>query len=70
MLIDFIFALGASLYTWAGLVYFDDSLTSQLAVTGLIAAFGGILVMPLSRSLWTMFLFVTGEMGAATSKLE
>ncbi len=68
MLIDFIFALAASLYTWAALVYFDCSLTSQLAVTGTIAALGGILVMPWSRSLWTMFLFVTGEMGAATIK--
>jgi uncharacterized protein (DUF983 family) len=68
MLIDFIFALGASLYTWAALVYFDCSLTSQLAVTCAIAALGGILVMPWSRSLWTMFLFVTGEMGQATNK--
>lgn len=68
MLIDFIFALAASLYTWAALVYFDCSLTSQLVVTGVIAALGGVLVMPWSRSLWTMFLFVTGEMGAATVK--
>jgi uncharacterized protein (DUF983 family) len=68
MLIDFIFALAASLYTWAALVYFDCSLTSQMVVTGAIAALGGILVMPWSRSLWTMFLFVTGEMGAATIK--
>jgi hypothetical protein len=68
MLIDFIFALGASLYTWAALVYFDCSLTSQLAVTGAIAASGGILVMPWSRSFWTMFLFVTGEMGPSTNK--
>jgi uncharacterized protein (DUF983 family) len=68
MLIDFIFALGASLYTWAALVYFDCSLTAQLAITGAIAALGGILVMPWSRSLWTMFLFVTGEMGHATNK--
>ena len=37
---------------------------------GLIAAFAGVLVMPWSRSLWTMFLFVTGEMGAATVKPE
>jgi len=44
MLIDFIFALAASLYTWAALVYFDCSLTSQLVVTGLIAALGGVLV--------------------------
>jgi uncharacterized protein (DUF983 family) len=70
MLIDFIFALAASLYTWAALVYFDDSLTAQLVVTGLIAAFGGVLVMPWSRSLWTMFLFVTGEMGESTSSLK
>ena len=70
MLIDFIFALGASLYTWAALVYFDCSLTSQMVVTGLIAAFAGVVVMPWSRSLWTMFLFVTGEMGAATVKPE
>jgi uncharacterized protein (DUF983 family) len=70
MLIDFIFALAASLYTWAALVYFDCSLTSQMVVTGLIAAFAGVLVMPWSRSLWTMFLFVTGEMGAATVKPE
>jgi uncharacterized protein (DUF983 family) len=70
MLIDFIFALAASLYTWAALVYFDCSLTAQMAVTGLIAALGGILVMPWSRSLWTMFLFVTGEMGQSTNKPE
>jgi len=70
MLIDFIFALGASLYSWAALVYFDVSLGYQIALTGAIAALGGILIMPWSRSLWTMFLFVTGEMGAATSKPE
>jgi hypothetical protein len=70
MLIDFIFALAASLYTWAALVYFDFSLTAQMILTGLIAALGGVLVMPWSRSLWTMFLFVTGEMGAATIKPE
>lgn len=68
MLIDFIFALGASLYTWAALVYFDCSLTAQIAITGAIAALGGVLIMPWSRSLWTMFLFVTGEMGHATTK--
>jgi uncharacterized protein (DUF983 family) len=70
MLIDFIFALAASLYTWAALVYFDFSLTSQMILTGVIAALGGVLVMPWSRSLWTMFLFVTGEMSAATTKPE
>jgi uncharacterized protein (DUF983 family) len=70
MLLDFIFALGASLYTWAALVYFDFSLASQLAITGAIAGLGGILVMPWSRSLWTMFLFLTGEMGQATNKPE
>jgi uncharacterized protein (DUF983 family) len=68
MLIDFIFALAASLYTWAALVYFDCSLTSQIAISGAIAALGGVLIMPWSRSLWTMFLFVTGEMGHATIK--
>ena len=70
MLIDFIFALGASLYTWAALVYFDFSLASQLVITGAIAAFGGILVMPWSHGLWTMFLFVTGEIGPSTNKPE
>ena len=70
MLLDFIFALGASLYTWAALVYFDFSLASQLVITCAIAALGGILVMPWSRSLWTMFLFVTGEMGPSTNKPE
>jgi uncharacterized protein (DUF983 family) len=70
MLLDFIFALGASLYTWAALVYFDFSLASQLVITGAIAALGGILVMLWSRSLWTMFLFVTGEMGPSTNKPE
>jgi len=70
MLIDFIFALAASLYTWAALVYFNFSLTAQMVVTGVIAAVGGILVMPWSRSFWTMFLFVTGEMGEATTKPE
>jgi uncharacterized protein (DUF983 family) len=70
MLIDFIFALAASLYSWAALVYFDFSLTAQMILTGLIAALGGVLVMPWSHSLWTMFLFATGEMGAATIKPE
>ena len=70
MLIDFIFALAASLYTWAALVYFDCSLATQITVTGAIAALGGILVMPWSRSLWTMFLFVTGEMGPAPAKRD
>src|SRR5712671_4634146 len=46
MLIDFIFALAASLYTWAALVCFDFSLTAQMILTGLIAALGGLLVMP------------------------
>jgi uncharacterized protein (DUF983 family) len=70
MLIDFIFALAVSLYTWAALVYFDCSLTAQMAVTGTIAAFGGVMVMPWAHGLWTMFLFVTGEMGQSTNKPE
>lgn len=61
MLIDFIFALGASLYAWAALVYLGYSLAAQLWLTGAIAMFGGIAIMPWSRSVWTMFLFVTGE---------
>jgi uncharacterized protein (DUF983 family) len=70
MLIDFIFALAASLYTWAVLVYFSFSVPAQLAITGAIAAFGGIAIMPWSRSLWTMFLFVTGEIEVASEQAK
>jgi uncharacterized protein (DUF983 family) len=70
MLIDFIFALAASLYTWAVLVYFSYSVAAQLAITGAIAAFGGIAIMPWSRSLWTMFLFVTGEIEVAPEQAK
>ncbi|MBF6571485.1 MAG: hypothetical protein IVW54_21750 [Candidatus Binataceae bacterium] len=64
--IGFVAAIGAALYAWAILVYFDFSETTQVVVPCAAALVAAIGVMPWSHSLWTMFLFITNE-GAVAS---
>lgn len=63
-LIDYIVAVGGALLSWAALVFFSFSETLQVVIPAVVAIGGGIGVVPWSRSLWTPFLYITGEMTA------
>jgi uncharacterized protein (DUF983 family) len=63
VVINYSAAMGAALATWAFLMLFNFSLLAQIALPSLIAIGAALLVMPWSRSFWTLFLYLTGEIG-------
>lgn len=65
MVIDYTVAVGGALLSWAALVFFSFSGTLQIVIPAVVAVGGGIGVVPWSRSFWTLFLYITGEMIAA-----
>ena len=68
MVIDYTVAVGGALLSWAALVFFSFSETLQIIIPAMVAVGGGIGVVPWSRSFWTLFLYITGEMIAADAK--
>ena len=68
MVIDYTVAVGGALLSWAALVFFSFSETLQIIIPAVVAVGGGIGVVPWSRSFWTLFLYITGEMIAADAK--
>jgi uncharacterized protein (DUF983 family) len=62
MVIDYTVAVGGALLSWAALVFFSFSGTLQVVIPSVVAVGGGIGVVPWSRSFWTLFLYITGEM--------
>ena len=67
-LIDYTVAVGGALLSWAALVFFSFSGTLQIIIPAVVAVGGGIGVVPWSRSFWTLFLYITGEMIAADAR--
>lgn len=65
MVIDYTVAVGGALLSWAALVFFSFSGTLQIVIPAVVAVGGSIGVVPWSRSFWTLFLYITGEMIAA-----
>ena len=64
MVIDYTVAVGGALLSWAALVFFSFSGTLQVVIPAVVTVGGGIAVVPWSRSLWTLFLYISGEMTA------
>ncbi len=54
-------AFGGALATWAVLVMFDCSAVVQLVGSAAAAIVAVLVITPWSRSFWTLFLFLNGE---------
>lgn len=65
VVMDYSVAAGGALVTWNIMVLLSASQFFQIIVPALAAAAGGAVVIPWSRSFWTLFLCVNGEMGLA-----
>ena len=59
--INYSAALAGALATWALLVMFDCSAAGQIILASLAAVVAGVMVVPWSRSFWTLFLYLSGE---------
>jgi uncharacterized protein (DUF983 family) len=66
VVMDYSVAAGGALVTWSIMVLLSAPEFFQIIVPALVAAAGGAAVVPWSRSFWTLFLFVNGEMGLAS----
>jgi uncharacterized protein (DUF983 family) len=64
VVINYGVAFAAALGVWAMLVIFDSSATLQVVLSCTAAAVAAIAVTPWSQSFWTLFLYLTGELGA------
>ena len=65
--INYSVALAGALAAWALLVMFDFSAILQVVISALAAIAAVIAVAPWSRSFWTLFLYLNGELGAETN---
>lgn len=61
--INYSAALAGALAVWALLVMFDCSAILQVAISSLAAVAAVFVVAPWSRSFWTLFLYLNGELG-------
>lgn len=59
--INYSAALVAALAGWAVLVMFNCSAAAQLVLPSLAAVVAGVGIVPWSRSFWTLFLYLSGE---------
>ena len=65
VVMDYSVAAGAALVAWSIMVLLSAAQFFQIIVPAVAAAAGGAIVVPWSRSFWTLFLFVNGEMSPA-----
>jgi uncharacterized protein (DUF983 family) len=61
--INYSAALAAVLGTWALTVMYDSSEAVQVTLSSVAAIVAGVGIVPWSRSFWTLFLYLTGEIG-------
>ena len=66
VVMDYTVAATCALVSWITLVLLSGSEFFQIIIPAVAAAAGGVAVVPWSRSFWTLFLYVNGEMGLAT----
>jgi uncharacterized protein (DUF983 family) len=59
--INYSAAIAGALAAWALLVMFDCSEAAQIIVASLGAVVAGVMIVPWSRSFWTLFLYLNGE---------
>ena len=63
VVINYAVAFGAALGVWAMLVMFDCSATLQVLLPSLAAIIAVLALTPWTNSLWTLFLYLNGELG-------
>jgi uncharacterized protein (DUF983 family) len=68
MVIGYGVAVSGILVSWATLMFFGFSATLQMVIPAAVAIILGIGVVPWSRSFWTVFLYISGEMAGAKTK--
>ncbi len=61
VVINYAVGMGSALGSWAILMFFDFGVTAQTIVPCLAALVFAISMMPWSRSFWTLFLYLSGE---------
>ena len=61
--INYSVALGGALAAWAVLVMFNCSALAQVLFSALATVAAVVAVTPWSRSFWTLFLYLNGELG-------
>jgi len=66
--INFMVAVGAALIAWAATEFFSLASLSETALPVIAAINAGVAIVPFSRSLWTMFLYISGEVVRPESK--
>jgi uncharacterized protein (DUF983 family) len=58
VVINYSAALAAALITWAILVIMNASEALQIIAAAIVAITAGVAIVPLSRSVWTLFLYL------------
>jgi uncharacterized protein (DUF983 family) len=66
MVMDYTAAGAAALLTWLAASWFDLSESMQFVLPVAATILVGVIAIPWSRSLWTVFLYLTDEMGPPT----
>ena len=61
--INYSVALAGALAAWAVLVMFNFSALAQVVLSALATVAAVVAVTPWSRSFWTLFLYLNGELG-------
>jgi uncharacterized protein (DUF983 family) len=68
--IDWTVASGIALVAWTFTVFLGWNETAQIAVSSAVVVASEFVIMPWSRSFWTLFLFINGEMGTRAARLS
>jgi uncharacterized protein (DUF983 family) len=68
MVMDYTAAGAAALLTWLATSWFDLSELMQFLLPVAATVVAGVIAIPWSRSLWTVFLYLTDEMGSPTDE--
>jgi uncharacterized protein (DUF983 family) len=68
--IDWTIASGFALIVWTWTLYRGDSEAWQIAISSAAVVASEFVIMPWSRSFWTLFLFINGEMGTRSARVS
>jgi uncharacterized protein (DUF983 family) len=68
--IDWTLASGIGLLVWSWTLYTGCSEGWQIAISSASVVVSEFAILPWSRSFWTLFLFINGEMGTRSTRLS
>ncbi len=68
--IDWTIASGFALIVWTWTLYAGYAELWQIAISSAAVVASEFVIMPWSRSFWTLFLFINGEMGARSARVS